>query len=450
MKSKQRQRIADLATARFQRMQRQNGIEKTGKEELRAILGLDTEKEINEISPTEPETEKRIVLYLKEGLTGAERNWTKYPNEIHKIMADRLTEYESVLYIKLWRESWGYGRNYCRHSYSDTMEETTIRSLSTARRATAGLKEKRFIIMVLNEDDIADITKEGTLYRIITPQEIIKGEVEEGVPLYEIPVEGVFCVNMVTENIVERTSKNGAIGTMFPENMVRENIVLTEHGQREHNTMSTQNMVRENIDLENSNKTTIPREGVLSEHGRAEHPLKEKKKDIKDTLSPRAIVSGFYRGIGQPKITTEKRERAEKSFKELTKDGFSLDDIHFAVEWTLKNSKEEPYDFSIIKHTIGQAMAAKKKTEAEKAKRIEAERIAAQERAEEELREKEAAKIEAYKESLSAEERAKLRERAEAEIRNSGQFKEEFITDYLIEVKENELIRKQIGKKMSE
>ncbi len=125
-------------------------------------------------------------------------------------------------------------------------------------------------------------------------------------------------------------------------------------------------------------------------------------------------------------------------------------DIHFAVEWTLKNSKEELYDFSIIKHTIGQAMAAKKKTEAEKAKRIEAEKIAAQERAEEELREKEAAKIEAYKGSLGDEERAKLRERAEAEIRDSGQFKEDFITDFLIEAKENEIIREQIGTKISE
>jgi len=44
-------------------------------------------------------------------------------------------------------------------------------------------------------------------------------------------------------------------------------------------------------------------------------------------------------------------------------DDFKPEDIQFAVEWTLKNAKEELYDFSIIKHTIGQAIVAKKKAE---------------------------------------------------------------------------------------
>ena len=74
----------------------------------------------------------------------------------------------------------------------------------------------------------------------------------------------------------------------------------------------------------------------------------------------------------------------------------------------------------------------------------------AQKRAEEEKRERGLTKIKAYKENLSHKERAKLREKAEAEIRDSGQFKEEFITDYLIEAKENDIIREQIGPKPSE
>ena len=193
-------------------------------------------------------------------------------------------------------------------------------------------------------------------------------------------------------------------------------------------------------DTESINTPNKPKYGQ-NDHAQNGHPLK-------DTLSPRDIISGFYKGIGQEKISKTKRERADKSFKELRNDGFSLEDIQFAVEWTLKNSKEEPYDFSMITHTIGQAMAVKKKAESEEAKRVEAEKVAAQAREEEELREKEAAKIEAHKEGLSAEERAKLRESAEAEIRDSGQFKEDFITDFLIEAKENEIVRKQIGMKV--
>jgi len=56
----------------------------------------------------------------------------------------------------------------------------------------------------------------------------------------------------------------------------------------------------------------------------------------------------------------KKRERAEKCFEELIQDGFSCEDIQFAVEWTLKNMKEKPYNFSIIKDTISQAMVTPK------------------------------------------------------------------------------------------
>jgi len=79
------------------------------------------------------------------------------------------------------------------------------------------------------------------------------------------------------------------------------------------------------------------------------------------------------------------------------------------------------------------------------ARKCEEERMMAQKQAEEEERERELARIKAYKENLSREERAKLRERAEAEVRSSGQYKEEFITEYLIEAEENDIIRKQIN-----
>jgi hypothetical protein len=81
------------------------------------------------------------------------------------------------------------------------------------------------------------------------------------------------------------------------------------------------------------------------------------------------------------------------------------------------------------------------------AKRLEEEKIKAQKQAEEEKIERELARIKARKESLSHEERAKLREKAVDEIRNSGQFKQEFITERLIEVKENEILREQVGLK---
>jgi hypothetical protein len=181
---------------------------------------------------------------------------------------------------------------------------------------------------------------------------------------------------------------------------------------------------------------------------REDSPATSFLKDLnkKLSLSGNNIISGFYRGIGQQRISREKRERASKIFKKLRQDGFSAEDIAFAVAWTLENAKEEPYDFSIIQHTIGQAIAAEKKEEAEAEKIEERERAAAEERERQEREEKERERMEAYKESLNPEEREQLREEALAEIRESGDFKEQFINDILIRVRENEILQRKLGR----
>jgi hypothetical protein len=53
--------------------------------------------------------------------------------------------------------------------------------------------------------------------------------------------------------------------------------------------------------------------------------------------------------------------------------------------------------------------------------------------------------ITTYKESLSPEQRSELHERALEEIRKTKGIKEEFITEILINAKENEIIRRQLG-----
>ena len=167
-------------------------------------------------------------------------------------------------------------------------------------------------------------------------------------------------------------------------------------------------------------------------------------------LSPSEIASDFYKGIGQTKISKNKKEKAEKDIDELLNDNFSIEEVIFAVEWTLKNSTEKIYDFSIIKHTIGQATAEKKKIDEQKAKKLEMERMASEKQKEEEREARELAKIKAYKEAMNPKDRADLRKKAETEIRDSGKYREEFITDILIESKENELIGKELGIKLPE
>jgi hypothetical protein len=162
-------------------------------------------------------------------------------------------------------------------------------------------------------------------------------------------------------------------------------------------------------------------------------------------LSLSEIASNFYKGIGQTKISKNKKEKAEKDIDELLNDNFSVEDVEFAVEWTLKNSTEKIYDFSIIKHTIGQATAEKRKIEEQKARKLNEEKMVSKKLEEENKRNDEFAKIKAYKEAMTKKDRDDLHKKAEFEIRNCGKYREEFITDLLIETKENELIGKELG-----
>ncbi|MBM3210861.1 hypothetical protein FJZ33_01490 [Candidatus Poribacteria bacterium] len=189
-----------------------------------------------------------------------------------------------------------------------------------------------------------------------------------------------------------------------------------------------------------SSNTAIPH----SRKNEKDQPINSNiNNSFKHTFSQDQVIDLFYNGIEQTKITKQKRERAEVNIKKLLKEGFTLEDIQFAIKWTLENAKEEPYDFSIINHTIGQAMAEKGKAEKKEAENLEKERILAQKQEEEEKQEKLLEKVKEYKNSLDGEQRKQLREGALKAIRSTKGIREEFITEILIEAKENELIYKQ-------
>lgn len=155
------------------------------------------------------------------------------------------------------------------------------------------------------------------------------------------------------------------------------------------------------------------------------------------------IVNAFYASVGQEKISDEKRKKGIGFAKELRKEGFTPEQIAFAAQWTVKNAKETPYEFAMIKHTIGQALAARKKEEAaSQALEKQDEKIREEEQKRKE-EEREAEKIEGIKLSMGEEDRSELRAQAIEELKKSG-AKESFINKIVIGVKENEILRRRI------
>ncbi len=155
-----------------------------------------------------------------------------------------------------------------------------------------------------------------------------------------------------------------------------------------------------------------------------------------------SIITGFYRQIGQNKIPSGKRERGFNIGRKLREDGFSLEDIQFAVDWIIKNAEKEPYDFSIVEHTIAQALGTRDKLKLKTRLIEEHDKVIEEEDLKRETEERGREEVEAQKASLSPDERKELREEAQAELVGEG-VPAGFINDFLLNLKENEILRKK-------
>lgn len=153
------------------------------------------------------------------------------------------------------------------------------------------------------------------------------------------------------------------------------------------------------------------------------------------------LINNFYSGIGNGRIDIFEREAGKKNISELTEKGYSLEDIDFAIEWCLENARDEIEDFSSIKNLIDKALKAREEYIAKKSEKVE------KEAGQQEQEEIERKMIEAYRKLMSDAEKKKLRERVMNELRQDKRINEEFVTEPLIIIKENEIIRREYLKR---
>ncbi len=415
--------------------------QRTGAQTLKILLSDEMPSE-----QPEPigETEKHIVLYLREGLKGVERNWTKYPNNIHGAMRDHLDKSsDGILYVYMWWRSWGFGRNFCRISQKQAVDETVIDSIRTVKRSLDTLAEKCFIVKAMTEDEEIDTTKQGTLYRVMTPKEIDDQVTEEGIPFSDIPIEGIFMPSITPDKIngvkmsgvgQKHRKYSNSNGSSNGRKIDRGKI---DRGKNDRGTPDKNNP--DKIDGVAVNADNNSRDDNTRKIDRGKNVTPFKEDSLKDSLSPDP-VDLFYTGIGQTKISKSKREKGNKVVQELKADGFSLENIAYAAEWTPKNAKEKVYDMEILKHTIGEAISASTaEQQAAHKEREEAARVSA---AEEERRRLEG-KIEEIRSRMTENELVELREMALKEVRNTDGVKEQFIVEPLITAKENEILQRR-------
>lgn len=157
------------------------------------------------------------------------------------------------------------------------------------------------------------------------------------------------------------------------------------------------------------------------------------------------MISIFYKQIGQNRISGSVRAKAAGLFKKLLTEGYSAYEIGLAMDWTVDpaNTSQKIRSFGIIPTTISQAieaMESKAKREAVVEQKVLAEDDAIVERkAETETRER----LEAIKTEMSDADRAELADTALTELRAMGIYQESMITQVLVSIQENKILREE-------
>ena len=179
-------------------------------------------------------------------------------------------------------------------------------------------------------------------------------------------------------------------------------------------------------------------EGVL-DFTPTETPTKPKR--VRQSLiTTTKLINNFYRIMGNGKIDIFEREAGKRHINDLLKEGYSLEDIDFTIEWCFENARNEMEDFSSIKNFIAQALKAREEYLDRRSQKAEEE---AEQQEQEEIERK---MVEAYRKLMSDSEKDKIRERVIEELRQDKRINQEFVTEQLIVIKENEIIRKELIK----
>lgn len=171
-----------------------------------------------------------------------------------------------------------------------------------------------------------------------------------------------------------------------------------------------------------------------------ESPPRSKRKR-RPLITATKLINKLYKSMGNGKVDIFERESGKRHISDLVQKGYSLEDIDFTIEWGLESARDEIEDFSSIKNLIDRAIAAREEYMAERTQQAE-EEVKHQEG--EEIERK---MVEAYRKMMPDAEKKRLRERVMEEIRRDERINEEFVTEPLIVIKENEIIRKEYLKR---
>jgi hypothetical protein len=291
-----------------------------------------------------------------------------------------------VTYLWLFRYAYGFNRNHCRVSRPALMRVTGLskRGLDLSLAALEKLGWIRTVEVSY---------RQGTLYQVYLP--------------HERPEE-------LSSSLVSSQLPNSSL-------------------QFEHKRESIKNIY--SLSNDGLGNSQLPNSRILS---------REQKTTAHSSEQPRGpqldqLLDKFYAGLKQRRISSMKRERGLAVLAHLLQDGYTIDEIAYAIDWTMA-SISGLHSIGILPEVMGQALAARERLLADSGSQpnkqaIEESSARAQGEAEQQ-------QVEEIKVTLPPERLEALHEEARAVVTQEYPNLK-FGQDILIRLKVDELVRAQ-------
>lgn len=273
----------------------------------------------------------------------------RFFNEMVDDLLPTLDSNEQVLYIRLFRLSYGFNRNYCTVSQSLLIERTGF-SRNTVRTSLQSLAQKGWLKVTEAGNRVS------TTYLVMLPHDTLTQSYNSGA----IPDPQYLILNerpSVSEGLAMRRTMRGSENTP-PEgqNSDLQHLTLKKRPSKRAGEPTTYER-RSNIEgqelppllkaFTNNSLTLHKRERWANSDGQ------------NTTLNSlvflaRELVDKFYSSLGQ-RPSNIKREKSIEECLNLLLEGFSVEEVDYAITWLIRHHPTTG-SFSRLSHFIDQAI----------------------------------------------------------------------------------------------
>lgn len=270
-------------------------------------------------------------------------NYCKLDNDISDHLFPRLSPSSQCVYLRLYRQSFGWNRNWAAESLPKLAKSCNL-SLQTVRKAIKELETLGCI-----RKDFSDYHK-ATVYRIFLPAEIGYGNIKH-----------TNNAMTVTAGLISDTPNDSDEDFDVPFSQVNDGLPQdtdgSGFGSSDMRKLDPRGMNRrgQNTVIQSIYFSGASIYSLLEGDGPLPKNISIYITDthLRDAV---AIVDEFYDSIGFSIVSRAVYRKSIIDYFDLIRSGFTGDDVRYAVRWTFKNSRSRPESFSLIKHTMHLAM----------------------------------------------------------------------------------------------